>query len=99
MIDRKKIIFRNAIIDIKSTVLHLLEAVPQTCSVKKVFLENSQNSPENTCARVSILIKLQARAPVAASDLSQIILSLPDKTQLATMYLVIVLYRLVVTIK
>ena len=36
------------------------EAVAQTCSVKKVFLEISQNSQENTCARVSILIKLQA---------------------------------------
>ena len=29
-------------------------------SVKKVFLEISQNSQENTCARVSFLIKLQA---------------------------------------
>ena len=29
-------------------------------SIKKVFLEISQNSQENTCARVSILIKLQA---------------------------------------
>ena len=27
---------------------------------KKVFLEISQNSQENTCARVSTLIKLQA---------------------------------------
>ena len=38
------------------------EAVAQRCSVKKVFLENSQNSQENTCARVSFLIKLQASA-------------------------------------
>ena len=30
------------------------------CSVKKVFLEISQNSQENTCARDSFLIKLQA---------------------------------------
>ena len=30
------------------------------CPVKKVFLEISQNSPENTCARVCFLIKLQA---------------------------------------
>ena len=37
-----------------------MEAVIQTCSVKKVFLEISQNSQENTCARVSFLIKLQA---------------------------------------
>ena len=35
-----------------------LEAVAQRCSVKKVFSEISQNSQENTCARVSILIKL-----------------------------------------
>ena len=30
------------------------------CSVKKVFLEISQNSQENTCDRVSFLIKLHA---------------------------------------
>ena len=36
------------------------KAVAQTCSVKKVFLEISQNSQENTCARASLLIKLQA---------------------------------------
>ena len=36
------------------------EAVAQKCSVKKVFLEISQNSRENTCASVSFLIKLQA---------------------------------------
>ena len=30
------------------------------CSVKKVFLEISQNSQENTYATVSFLIKLQA---------------------------------------
>ena len=37
-----------------------LEAVVHRCSVKKVFLEISQISQENTCARVSFLIKLQA---------------------------------------
>ena len=37
-----------------------LEAVVQSCSVKKVFIEISQNSQENTCARDSFLIKLQA---------------------------------------
>ena len=36
------------------------EAVAKRYSVKKVFLEISQNSQENTCARVSFLIKLQA---------------------------------------
>ena len=34
------------------------EAVAQRCSVKKVFLEISQNSQENTCARVSFFKKL-----------------------------------------
>ena len=43
----------------RETMLHA-EAVVQSCSVKKVFLEISQNSQENTCARVSFLIKLQA---------------------------------------
>ena len=37
-----------------------IETVAQMCSKRKVFLEISQNSQENTCARVSILIKLQA---------------------------------------
>ena len=36
------------------------EAVVWRCSVEKVFLEISQNSQENTCARVSFLITLQA---------------------------------------
>ena len=40
--------------------LHYSEAVAQRCSVKKLFLEISQNSRENTCVRVSFLIKLQA---------------------------------------
>ena len=34
------------------------EAVVWRCSVKKVHLERSQNSQENTCARDSFLIKL-----------------------------------------
>ena len=38
----------------------LEEAVAQRCSVKKLFLEISQNSQGNTCAKVSFLIKLQA---------------------------------------
>ena len=38
------------------------EAVTQRCSVKKVFLEISQNGQENTCARVSFSIKLQIEA-------------------------------------
>ena len=33
------------------------QTVAQTCSVKKVFLEISQNSQENTCAKAFFLIK------------------------------------------
>ena len=41
------------------------------CNVfTKVFLEISQNSQENTCDKVSFLIKLQAEA--TASDLSRV---------------------------
>ena len=36
------------------------EAVVPRCSIKKVFLEILQNSQENTCARVPLLIKFQA---------------------------------------
>ena len=42
-----------------SVSFHATEAVVQRCSVKKVFLEISQNWQENTCAWVSFLIKLQ----------------------------------------
>ena len=34
------------------------EAVVQICSVNQVFLEISQNSQENTCARVSFFNKV-----------------------------------------
>ena len=38
----------------------LSEAVAEWCSVKKVFLEISENSQESTWARGSFLIELQA---------------------------------------
>ena len=38
------------------------KTVARRCSVKKVFSDFSQNSRENTCTRVSFLIKLQASA-------------------------------------
>ena len=44
----------------KKTGYSSAEAVFQGCSVEKVFLEISKNSLENTCARVSFLIKLHA---------------------------------------
>ena len=39
----------------------LSEAAIHSSSVKKVFLKVLQNSQESTCAKVSFLIKLQAR--------------------------------------
>ena len=39
---------------------HSAEAVAPRCSVKKVFLKIFKNSQENTCARISFLIKFQA---------------------------------------
>ena len=38
------------------------EAVARRCFVKKVFLEISQNSQENTCSRVSFLISCRLKA-------------------------------------
>ena len=38
----------------------MVKSSHRRCSKKKVFLKISQNSLENTCARVSFLIKLQA---------------------------------------
>ena len=43
-----------------SSVVPFAEGVARRCSVKKVLLKISQNSQENTCARVSFLINLQA---------------------------------------
>ena len=39
----------------------ILEAVARKCSTKKVFLKILWNLQENTCAKVSFLIKLTAR--------------------------------------
>ena len=39
-----------------------LEVVVRRCSVNKAFLKSSQNSQENTLARVPFLIKLQVSA-------------------------------------
>ena len=48
------------------------EAVTQRCSVKKASLEISQNSQENTCVRVSFLIKLQACNFIKKETLAQV---------------------------
>ena len=59
-------------------ICYYTEVAVQRCSVKKMFLEISQNLQENTWARVSFLIKLQAsfsffhRTPqVAASNYNE----------------------------
>ena len=44
------------LIDANRPFFFFSEAVTQRCSVKKVFLEISQNSQESTCGRVSFLI-------------------------------------------
>ena len=52
--------WKPLVILIKNSVSsHLSEAVFHMCSAEKIFLEITQNSQENTCAKVSFLIKLQ----------------------------------------
>ena len=51
-------------------ICHLSEAATEGVLLEQVFLEISQNSKENTCGKVSFLIKLQAKA--TASDLSRV---------------------------
>ena len=48
------------------------EAVAKSCSVKKVFLEISQNSQENTCARVCNFIKKETLAQVFFCEFCEI---------------------------
>ena len=51
----------NQSINAKTVLSHIkFRSSHRRCSVKKVFLKGSQNSQENTCAKVSFLIKLQA---------------------------------------
>ena len=45
---------RNVLCSEVFCLLIITEAVDQGCSVKKVFLETSQNSHEKACARVSV---------------------------------------------
>ena len=50
----------------------VIEAVAQRCFVKKVFLEISPNSQENTCDTVCFLIKLQACNFIRKEILAQV---------------------------
>ena len=56
----------------KRNIKKNVEAVMRRCSPKKVFLEISQNSRENTSVRVSFLIKFQACNFVKKKTLSQV---------------------------
>ena len=56
-------------------ILEKSEAVVQSCFVKKVFLEVSQNSQKNTCARVSFFCnftKKETLAQVFSCELCEI---------------------------
>ena len=53
-------------------VLIKSKAVVQRCSVKKVLLEISQNSRENTCARVSPVPESQACNVIKKETLAQV---------------------------
>ena len=61
--------------------IYFSETVAQSCSVKKVFLENLQNSQENTCARVSLFNKVAVlrlsyvRTPFLTEHLQWLLLS------------------------
>ena len=50
----------DAYIKASSPVFKGLEAVTRRCSVRKVVLKILEKSQENSCVRVSFLIKLQA---------------------------------------
>ena len=56
----------------KSKTCLTSEAVVQRCSVKKVFLEISQNSQKNSCTRVSFSTKLQASNVIRKETLAQV---------------------------
>ena len=49
---RSYLVTTTGIINSKTPRKPRSEAIVQSCSVKKVFLKISQNSQENTCARV-----------------------------------------------
>ena len=53
----------------------IIEAVVPRCSVKKLFLKILKNSQENTCARVSFLIKLQTSGNFFRKDVLAQVLS------------------------
>ena len=65
----KKSKFRRSYIS-TSPFWFYIEGVIPRCSVKKVFLKISQNSQENTCVRVSFLIKVLIKKETLAQVFS-----------------------------
>ena len=53
-------------------ILIIQEQPSERCSVKKSFLEISQNSQENACVRDSFIIKLQACNFIKKESLAQV---------------------------
>ena len=56
----KNTYFHETPLAVSSFIIKPSEAATRGVLFKKVFLEISQNSQENACARASFLIKLQA---------------------------------------
>ena len=68
----RRITDRNQILFICAKLSHLFRSSHSRCFVKKMFLKNSQNSQENTCARVAFLIKLQVEVQVFSYEVCEI---------------------------
>ena len=60
--EKEKILNLKDFIFVCLALSKILEAVTHRCSLKKVFLESSQYLQENTCVKVSFLIKMQSRS-------------------------------------
>ena len=64
--------FSSAIFHCAKVIVIQYGSSHRGCSVKKVLLKISQSSQENTCARVSFLIKLQACNFIKKETLAQV---------------------------
>ena len=53
-----------------SVILKYLEAVARRCFIKKMFLQISQNSQENTCIRVSLVVKPETLVKKSPTQMS-----------------------------
>ena len=72
------------------------EAAARRCSVKEVFLEISQNSQENTCARVSFIIRLKFRRTSILIEHLRWLLLLVVRKLLANYFFNFILSRVVI---